>query len=35
MRNEYYAAPEAATLSVVSVDFSGASGNDSRQSFSL
>ena len=35
VHDEYYAAPEAATLSVVSVDFSGASGNDSRQSFSL
>ena len=28
VHDEYYAAPEAATLSVVSVDFSGASGND-------
>ena len=35
VHDEYHAAPEAATLSVVSVDFSGASGNDSRQSFSL
>ena len=35
VHDEYYAAPEAATLSVISVDFSGASGNDSRQSFSV
>lgn len=35
VHDQYYAAPEAEVLSAWSLDFSGASGNDARQDFSI
>ena len=35
VQDEYYTAPDAAVLSVWSLDFSGASGNDARQTLAI